>query len=315
MCNMNNSKPHISVVIPIYNCSGCIDELYRRLVVTLDQINSNFEIIMVNDASPQNDWELIKELINKDGRVKGINFSRNFGQHYAITAGLEYVLGDWVIVMDGDLQDQPEEILKLYTKAQEGYDIVFARRSQRKDVFIKKIYSNLFNGIFNYLADISKNRSIGNFSICSQEVIRNVNKFTEQSRSYPHFLIWMGFNYSFVDIEHTERLNGKSSYNFSKGLKLATDVIVAHSNKPLRLSIKAGFIIAAFSMLYGLLLIIRYLFFSRPPSGWTSVIVAIFFVGGLLFIQMGIMGLYIGKIFDETKGRPIYIEKEKINIQ
>ncbi|MEN6461515.1 MAG: glycosyltransferase family 2 protein [Syntrophomonas sp.] len=311
---MYNNKHHISVVIPVYNCSGYIKELYIRLVNTLETIDNNFEIIFVNDASPEKDWEYIKELAKSDIRIKGINLSRNFGQHYAITAGLDFTTGDWIIVMDGDLQDPPEEIIKLYSKTKEGFDVVFGRRYNRQDNIPKKFVSKLFHRLFDYLADRDTDETIANFSICSCDVISSYRLLREQSRSYPDFIRWMGYKTAFINIEHGKRLIGDSSYTFRKRLKLATSIIVAHSNKPLKLSIGFGFVISLISLIYGLYLILRYLFMAQPPQGWTSVMVSVYFIGGLLFANLGIIGLYLGKVFDETKNRPLYLLKEKINM-
>ena len=311
---MTNENPYISVVIPVYNCAECLHELYRRLVFNLDQINSNFEIILINDASPQNDWEIIKELAEKDKRVKGINLTRNFGQHYAITAGLDYTEGDWVVVMDGDLQDRPEEIIKLYSRAQDGFDVVFGRRYNRQDNAIKKIMSKAFHRFFDYLADTETDETVANFSICSNKVINSFRLLREHNRSYSNFVKWLGYRTAYVDIEHAQRFIGNTSYSFRKKLALATQTIVAHSNKPLRLSIGFGFFISIISLIYGIWLVLRYLLLAQPPAGWTSVMVSIYFIGGLLFSNLGILGLYIGKVFDESKNRPLYLVKEKINV-
>jgi len=163
----------ISVISPIYGCKECLFELYDRLVKTLSQITENFEIILVNDACPQSSWERIAMLCAKDPRVKGINLSRNFGQHYAITAGLDHATGDWVVVMDCDLQDRPEEIIKLYTKALEGYDIVFGRRAERKDSFIKRFGSMAFNRVLEYFTETKHDNSIANFGIYAHKVVRD----------------------------------------------------------------------------------------------------------------------------------------------
>ena len=311
---MENNSTHISVVIPVYNCADCLYELYNRLVVTLDQINSNFEIIMVNDGSPQNDWQFIKELVSKDGRVRGINLSRNFGQHHAITAGLDFSTGKWVVVMDGDLQDPPEEISKLYSKAQQGFDVVFGRRYKRQDVFRKKLMSRVFHKVFDYLSDRETDETVANFSICSSDVIASFRLLREQSRSYPDFVRWMGYRTTYIDIEHAYRPIGETSYSFQKKVQLATQIIVAHSSKPLRVSIGFGFIISFISLIYGIWLVLRYLLLAQPPAGWTSVMVSIYFIGGLLFANLGVLGLYIGKVFDETKNRPLYLVKERINV-
>ncbi|WP_228156466.1 glycosyltransferase family 2 protein [Arcobacter caeni] len=307
---MKNNKIHISIVTPIYGCCSSLNSLYERLNRTLSTITNDFEIIMVNDASPDNAWEGIKELALKDKRVKGINLSRNFGQHKAITAGLDYASGDWIVVMDCDLQDQPEEIVKLYNKAQEGYDIVFGRRSERKDGFFKKLSSKLFYKVYDYFTESKVDNTIANFSIISKKVLDSLKELREQNRMYPLFINWIGFNKTEIDIEHAKREEGKSSYTIKKLIDLAIDSIVSQSNKPLKLSIKFGFIVSLLSLFYAFWLIVRYFLFSIPTEGWTSVMVSIYFIGGLLFANMGILGLYIGKIFDETKNRPIYIVQE-----
>ncbi len=265
---------------------------------------------MVNDASPDNAWEVITTLSNKDKRVKGINLSRNFGQHYAITAGLDFANGKWVVVMDCDLQDQPEEIIKLYNKAIEGYDIVFGQRVQRKDSYFKRLGSKLFYKVYDYFTESKVDNSVANFSIISYKVVEKLRTLREQNRSYPLFINWVGFKRANINIEHAPREEGKSSYTFKKLVNLAIDSIVSQSNKPLRLSIQFGFIVSFISIIYALWLVIRYFIYSTPVEGWTSVMVSIYFIGGLLFANMGILGLYIGKTFDESKNRPLYIVKE-----
>ena len=314
---MNDSENpiHISVVTPVYGCSKSLEQLYTRLEKTLSTITNEFEIIMVNDASPDNAWESIKELAAKDSRVKGINFSRNFGQHRAITAGLDYAKGDWVVVMDCDLQDQPEEIIRLYNKAQEGYDIVFGRRHQRKDSTFKQLGSKLFYKVYDYFTESKIDYTVANFSIVSSNVVEKLKALKEQNRSYLLFVNWVGFKRININVEHAKREEGKSAYTLKKLIDLAIDSIISQSNKPLRLSIKFGFILSVLSLLYTMFLITRYFIQGTPVEGWTSVMVSIYFIGGLLFANMGMLGLYIGKIFDETKGRPIYIIKKTINIR
>ena len=302
-----NQNPHISIVTPVYGCSTCLEKLYERLIKTLIQITEDFEIIMVNDASPDNAWEIIKELAQKDSRVKGINFSRNFGQHRAITAGLDYAGGDWVVVMDCDLQDQPEEILKLYTKAQEGFDIVFGKRMNRQDGFFKKLSSKVFYKIYDYLTDTKTDNSVANFSIISNKVLQSIKMYKEQNRMYTHFINLLGFKKVAINIEHAKREIGQSSYTFKKLINLAIDGIVAQSNKPLKIAIKFGFLLSLMTILYAIWLCIRYMYSGVTVEGWTSVMVSIYFIGGLIFMNLGFIGLYIGKIFDETKGRPLYI--------
>ena len=301
---------HLSVVTPVYGCCDSLNSLYERLRDTLSTITEDYEIIMVNDASPDNAWEVIKELAQKDDRVKGVNLSRNFGQHKAISAGLEYAQGEWTVVMDCDLQDQPEDIIKLYNKAMEGYDIVFGRRFERKDSIYKKLSSKMFYIVNDYLTENKLDSTVANYSIISRRALNSVLRLKEQNRVYSLFANWVGFEKVEIDIEHAKRPEGKSSYNLYKLMHLAIDSIVSQSNKPLRLAIKFGFILSLLSFLYGAWLIMRYYLFSIAAEGWTSVMVSIYFIGGLMFANMGMLGLYIGKIFDETKDRPIYLVQE-----
>jgi len=305
-----SSGTHISVVIPVYGCHSSLRELHERLVLTIEQITDSFEILMINDASPDGAWATIKELSLHDSRVKGINLSRNFGQHYAITAGLDYARGEWTVVMDCDLQDQPEEIAKLYAKAQEGYDIVFGRRAKRQDGYFKKLGSRVFYKIYDYLTDSQTDSSIANYSIISHKVLKALRKYREQNRSYGLFVNMLGFKRADIDIVHSKRAEGKSSYTLNKLLNLAIDGIVSQSNKPLKLSIKFGFLLSFMTIVYALWLVFRHTVYGITVEGWTSVMVSIYFIAGLLFLNMGFLGLYIGKIFDETKSRPLYIVSE-----
>jgi glycosyltransferase involved in cell wall biosynthesis len=301
------NRTHISVVTPVYGCSSCLHKLYDRLVQSLSFISEDFEIIMVNDASPDGAWQLIEELSDKDSRVKGINFSRNFGQHHAITAGLDHATGIWVVVMDCDLQDQPEEIPKLYAAAQKGHEVVFGRRKVRQDKFLKKMSSALFYRVLMYFTEQEFDPAVANFSIISQRVVHALKSLREQNRNYPLSVLWLGFNTAYIDIEHASRFEGESSYTFKKLVYFAYDIIIAHSNKPLRLSIKLGFIMSLASIFYATYLVFRFFVEGVPVAGWTSTMVSIYFVGGVLMANMGIMGLYIGKTFNEGKGRPIYV--------
>ena len=305
----------ISVVIPIYKAEGCLIELYNRLVVAFESITPDFEIILVEDCGGDKSWEIIRELTKKDGRVKAIQFSRNFGQHYGITAGLDHCNGEWVVVMDCDLQDQPEEIPKLYSKAQEGFDVVYARRAVRQDRMLKRWSSDLFYKVFDYLTEQKSDPAVANFGIYSRTVIANFRSMRESVRAFPLFVRWLGFPSAFVDVEHAPRFSGTSSYTFYKLMHLAINVIIAQSNRPLRLSIKFGFIMAIGSFLMALYYLIRYFLFFIPISGWTTLIVSIYFLAGLFFMNAGFIGLYIGRIYDEVKGRPLYVVRERLNLR
>lgn len=308
-----NNHPHISVVTPVYGCKTCLVELYLRLKTTLEQITQDFEIIMVNDASPDGAWETIVELAARDQRVKGINLSRNFGQHYAITAGLDHAQGEWVVVMDCDLQDQPEEIVKLYAKAQEGWDIVFAQRIQRKDSLYKRLSSIIFHKIFQYLSDLQTDKTVANFGIYNKKVILAFLQLSETSRTFPSILYYVGFKKCGIEINHASRYKGETSYTLKKLIQLSLNVIIANSNKPLKISISIGFIISFFSFVLAAYNIIAHIIGLIKVPGFTSTMFSIWFVGGLLMFLLGIVGLYIGKIYEEVKKRPLYIIKETIN--
>lgn len=304
---------YISVVIPVYGCKGALHPLHDRLVTALEKITEDFEIILVNDDCPQGSWEVIKEICEKDTRVIGLNMSRNFGQIKAIKAGLDHAQGEWVVVMDCDLQDQPEEIINLYSKAQEGYDVVFARREERKDSFFKKLGSKSFYKVYDYFTDGNYDNTICNFSICKKLVIENYLKMGEQNRAFVLFIKWMGFKQAAINVEHCMRAEGKSSYNFKRKFKLAAEIITAQSNKPLVFSIKIGFFVSLLAFIYAIYLVLKYIITGVSVEGWTSIIVSIYLVGGLILMNLGVLGLYIGYIFNETKNRPLYIIMEKLN--
>ena len=304
---MKSTAPLISVVIPVYKAENCLDELYRRLVNALETVSPNFEIVLVEDCGGDKSWEVIERLSRQDERVKGIQFSRNFGQHYGITAGLDYCDGDWVVVMDCDLQDRPEEIPRLYARALEGYDIVLARRGQRQDPLLKRFTSWIFYKLFSYLADIEYDGETGNFRIMSRKVVESFRTMREQLRFFGGLVQWMGFPTDSIEVEHAERHEGNSSYTFAKLWKLATETIIAYSDKPLRLAVRFGFTMAFFAFCYGVYALIRATVYGVPILGWSSLIVSLYFIGGIIIAILGILGIYLGKTFDESKKRPLYI--------
>jgi dolichol-phosphate mannosyltransferase len=305
------SKPHLSVVSPVYGCADVLPELCHQLEEHLSDITKNYEVILVNDASPDGAWQAIRDLAKEDPRIRGVDLSRNFGQHAAITAGLSHSTGEWVVVMDCDLQDQPKEIIKLYAKGQEGYEVVFGRRYQRQDKPTKVALSRLYRKVYDYFTDTDSDPAVANFGIYQRKVIDAFLTMRERNRTLQLFIRWLGFRNASINIEHAPRIGGRSGYRFGKLFRMAISNIVSQSNKPLRISIIFGFLMSLTSLIYAVYLVIRYLLYGTPVAGWTSVIVSIYFIGGLLFANLGILGLYIGKIFDETKGRPLYVVRER----
>lgn len=302
---------HISVVIPVYKNADCLKELYGRLKSTITPISDDFEIVMVEDCGGDGSWAIIKDLAERDKRVKGIQFSRNFGQHYGITAGIDHSDGDWVVVMDADLQDRPEEITRLYDKTREGYDVVLARRGKRKHGLLKRATSRIFYKIFSYFTEISHDSQVGNFRIISRKAALNFRLMRENLRFFSGLVDWMGFSTAYVDVEHDERLGGgKSAYTFRKLVKLAGEAIIAYSDKPLKMSIKLGFLMSVVAFLFGGYVTLRAIVYGRPVAGWSSLIASIYLIGGIIISILGIIGIYLGKTFDETKKRPLYIIKD-----
>jgi dolichol-phosphate mannosyltransferase len=304
---MKSSNPHISVIVPVYKAEHCLNELYFRLKLALECISSNFEIVLVEDCGGDNSWQVIVRLAEADSRVRGLQFSRNFGQHYGITAGLDYCHGDWVVVMDCDLQDRPEEIPRLYVKAQEGYDIVLARRGVRHDPLLKRITSWVFYKLFSYLADIEYDGASGNFRIMSRKVVESFRLMGEKLRFFGGLVQWLGFPTSSIEVAHAERFEGNSTYTFAKLWKLATETIIAYSDKPLRIGVRFGFGMAVLAFCYGLYILLRAYLYGSPIPGWNSMIVSLYFIGGIIIAMLGIIGIYLGKVFDESKKRPLYL--------
>jgi len=298
---------HLAVVIPVYKGEDCLDELLRRLVGALSAITENFRIVLVEDNGGDGSWRMIEAYSQAEPRICGLHFSRNFGQHTAIAAGLDHCDSEWVVVMDCDLQDAPEEIERLYRKALEGFDVVLARRIRRNEGRGRQFLAVAFGWLFERLTGRNYDPRVGAFRILSRRVVLAYRQFHEQTRLLGGAIDWLGFPTSSIDVEQLPRFAGESTYRFGKLLRLALDGIIAYSDRPLRLSIKAGLAIAAMSLLLGVGLVFKALFGTKPVEGWTSVIVSIYFIGGLIIANLGLVGAYIGKIYEESKGRPPYV--------
>jgi dolichol-phosphate mannosyltransferase len=305
---------HVSVVIPVYNEEGCLRELYARLAGELAAIDEDYEIVLVDDGSLDQAWDVINELAKVDSRVKGLRFSRNFGQHYAITAGLDECNGDWVVVMDCDLQDRPEEIPRLYAKAQEGYDVVLARRGRRRDALLKRLSSWLFYKVFNYFTEMHYDSQVGNFRILSRQVVENTRRVREQLRFIGGIVDWMGFRQASIEVAHAERYGGQGSYSIRRLWHLAQEIIIAYSDKPLRLAVRLGFFISGLSFLYGVYIVYRALAHRVAIAGWSSLIVSVYLLSGIIISILGVIGIYLGRTFAETKKRPLYIIRDRTSV-
>jgi polyisoprenyl-phosphate glycosyltransferase len=312
-----DNKTYISVVIPVYLAENIIDELVKQLIQVLSEVNEKYEIVLVEDGSSDNSWAKIKDRCSNDKRIKGIKLSKNFGQHYAITAGLHESKGDFVIIMDCDLQDNPRYIKDLLKKSNEGFDVVYTIKKNRKFGFMKNFLANSFHRLYSYLIHdktLSSSYKVGGYSLITRKVVQAFCDYGEYQRAYLPILSMLGFSRSSIFIEHQNRFEGKSSYNLKKSITLAIDGIVSHSNKLLYLSVYCGFIftfIGAIAISYIFLKSI----FSGFQAGWASVMILITFCTGLILSCMGISGIYVGKIFMQVKKRPLYLIDERLNLE
>jgi dolichol-phosphate mannosyltransferase len=306
----SGSIPEFSVVIPIYNEEETIPELWRRLTAVMEKLGT-YEIILVDDGSKDGSWKLIKQLHEKDNRVKGISFSRNFGHHNAVLAGLEYVQGNFVILMDGDLQDQPEEIPKLLNESREGYDIVQGIVQRRHVNPLQNLLSKVFHKLFLKISNVDPQTRLGLFRCLTKPVVESIKELPERTVFFGGIISWIGFKTAHVPVERASRYTGKSKYNFLKRFALAMNAITSFSERPLIYIFQLGVIVFIFSIFMFGYAIYRKIFYDVAIMGWTSLFASIFFSTGLITSSLSIIGLYISKLFIEIKQRPRYIIREK----
>jgi dolichol-phosphate mannosyltransferase len=298
----------INVVIPVYRAERILPALCERLVTVLSNLGYEYEILLVDDRSPDRSWEVLRELMQVYDRITAVRLSRNFGQHYAITAGLDLADAEWTVIMDCDLQDQPEEIPRLLEVASRGYGVVLAKRMGRDDGFRKSLFSRLFYWSFNLLSGYRMDPSVGSFRIMSRSVVEAYRKMPETGRLFGGMVHWLGFETAFVEVAHAARPEGRSSYNIRSLTRLALDGIFAFSSRPLYLSIGTGVVVSLAAAVLTVKLVISHLLNPRYTlPGWASEVVITAFIGGLMLMNLGIIGIYIGRIYDEVKRRPLYV--------
>lgn len=301
-----------SVVIPVFNEEDNLEVLYERLTKVMVSLNEPYEIIVVDDGSKDKSFQILQGLHKNDSKVKVIRFTRNFGQHMAITAGLDNSKGENVIIMDADLQDPPEEIPKLIVKQKEGYDIVYGYRRIRQDSLFKRITSKVYLWLLAKLTRQTVNPDITPLRIISRKVVDYMSQLRERSRFYGGLVSWLGFPFATVDIKHSERYRGKTKYNLRKMLALATEGIISFSDLPLHLITYFGLTVSVVSFIIGIVILIRQLIWDFQVAGYTSTIVSLFFLGGILLLVLGVIGQYIGRIHIEVKKRPLYVVRDKL---
>jgi glycosyltransferase involved in cell wall biosynthesis len=316
---MQESCPEFSVVIPVCNEQENIPELYSRLTDVMEKLCRKgsfsadcYEIIMVDDGSSDSSWSVIKGIRKKDKKLKGISFSRNFGHHIAITAGLDCAAGRVVILMDADLQDPPEEIPKLFEKFKEGYDVVYGIRRQRKDPVLKRMSSSLFWWILRRFSGVDMPRGQTMLRILSRRLVDALRGMRERARFVHGMMAWSGFSSQMVEVEHNPRAKGKSKYSVTRMFRLAFNAVTSFSTVPLRIATYMGLTSSVISFLIGAYFLYKKISFGIPVLGFAAIIVSIFFVGGIQLLVLGIFGEYIGRTYQEVQKRPLYIVRESI---
>jgi len=309
-----NQNIKISVISPVFEAHDIVTQLVSRITEEIEKIGVDFEIVLVDDGSSDTSWAVIKNLCTQNATVKGIKLSRNFGQHYAITAGLKECRGEFIIVMDCDLQDDPKYIPEMYTKAKNGFDIVYSLKGKRKHNFIKNIFAVIFDRIFNWLSGNQQlyNTRMGSYTLIKRKVADAFCNFHDYHRHYLMVLRWLGFSHTHIEIEHQTRQSGKSSYTFSKLMQHAVNGITSQSDKLLRISIAVGFIFFLLSIT-GIIVLVTLYFLQGFKEGWPSLVALILLSTGLILMSLGILGIYLGKTYEQTKNRPLYIIDEKLN--
>ena len=311
--NKKEQKKILSIVSPVYNEAENLGEFYSRVINATDNLNLEIEIIYINDGSQDSTIDIITKQRQIDNRITIIDLSRNFGKEIALTAGLDYSSGDAVIVIDADLQDPPELIPKLVEKWREGYDVVNAKRIKRKgESLLKKVMSYIYYRLLFYLSDINVPKDTGDFRLLNKNALDALLKLREKHRYMKGLFVWVGFKQNEIEYEREARFKGKTKWGFFSLFNLAFDGLTSFSIMPLRLASTIGFLSALIGFFYGAVIVFKTLFFHEPVAGFTSLVVLITFFGGIQLLSIGIIGEYIGRIFNETKNRPLYVVK---NIQ
>ncbi len=308
--------PVYSIIVPVYNEEETLGELSQSLLTLLDELNDSAEVIMIDDGSTDRSYSMMLEFHRQDPRFKIIHFSRNFGHQIAITAGMDMSGGDAVIIMDADLQDPPGVVLEMVKKWREGYDIVYGKREYRaKETFFKLGTAMLFYRLMNKLSNIDIPVNVGDFRLVDRKAVEVMRSMKESHRFVRGMFSWMGFKQIAVPYRREGRFAGKTKYSLVKMFALAVDGIISFSSAPLRMVLNLGLLVSLVSMIAGIVIIVLKLTGGYTVTGWTSLIVSIFFLGGLQLFVMGIIGEYLGRVFVEVKRRPLYVVRELHGIE
>lgn len=302
-----------SIVVPVYNEEEVIQETYKRLTKIMEETKESYEIIFINDGSRDRTLELAEQICNQDKQVKVLNFSRNFGHQIAVTAGMEYSCGQAVVIIDADLQDPPEVILKMIEKWKEGYDVVYGKRIKRKgETAFKKITAKCFYRFLDSMTNVNIPVDTGDFRLIDRKVCDTMNTLTEKSRYVRGLVSWVGYKQIAVEYVREERFAGETKYPLKKMIKLASDAIMSFSYKPLKIAGFIGILLSMVSFLYLLVIIWQKVFTNTTVPGWASILAVMLFFNGVTLVLHSITGSYIGRIYEETKNRPLYIVRDTI---
>ena len=300
-----------SIIAPIYNEIGNIEELYKRLCGVMESVGESWELLLVDDGSTDGSSEVIRKLAQEDERVRPVLFARNFGHQLAVTAGLDYSRGQAVVIIDADLQDPPEVILDMIAKWREGYEVVYAVRAQREgENWFKMVTASLFYRIIYKITDVNIPLDAGDFRLLDRSVVDILNRMRERHRFLRGMSVWVGFRQAGVTYRRASRYSGSTKYPFRKMLKFASDAITSFSYFPLQLATYLGFLCAGLSIVAIPIVIATRVTGSQAFFGQATTLIAVLFLGGVQLISLGILGEYIGRLYDEAKGRPLYIVKE-----
>jgi polyisoprenyl-phosphate glycosyltransferase len=298
--------PQLSVVVPVYGCAGCLQALHRRIAASLDGVVGDWELVLIDDRSPDGSWEQIAALAERDPHVVGVRLSRNFGQHAAITAGLARARGDWVAVMDCDLQDPPEELPRLWEKAMEGHHVVLARRKGKQLAWHRRLSARVYFSVLGRMTGTRFDGEYGSFSVISRKVVDAFLRFRDVDRHYLLILRWLGFDPASIDYQHEPRAAGRSSYGLGRLIAHGLNGLFFHTTVLLRWIVYMGFVTSAIGMALSVYLLIARLTGSAYP-GWTSLAIFTLVTGGLIITSVGVSGLYVGQIFTQVRERPLYV--------
>lgn len=309
-------NPKYSIVVPVYNEELVIEESYKRLTEVMTKTDDSYELIFINDGSRDKTVEIIYNLYKNDDKIVLINFSRNFGHQNAITAGMDYARGDAVIVIDADLQDPPEVMLLMIEKWKEGFEVVYGKRKKRQgETFFKLLTAKIYYRVLKDLSTVDIPVDTGDFRLIDRKVCDTMKKLPERNRYVRGLVSWVGYKQTAVEYDREERFAGETKYPFKKMIKLAMDGILSFSYQPLKLATKLGFVISLFSFFYLLVVLYEKFFTDKTIDGWTSTIGVVLLTQGIVLMILGLMGEYIGRIYDEMKNRPNYIVSEVIRTE